>query len=58
MHVTRASQVVPVVKNLPDNIGNTREVGLIPEPGRSPRGGNGKPLHYSCLENPMDGETW
>jgi len=56
MHVTRASQVVPVVKNLPDNVGDTREVGLIPEPGRSPRGGNGKSLQYSCLKNSMDRE--
>ena len=56
MHVTRASQVVPVVKNLLDNVGDTREVGLIPEPGRSPRGGNGKSLQYSCLKNSMDRE--
>ena len=47
-----------MVKNLPDNIGNTREVGLIPEPGRSPRGGNGKPLQYSCLKNSIDRGAW
>ena len=30
----------------------------IPESGRSPGEGNGNPLQYSCLENPMDGGTW
>ena len=55
-HVTRASQAVPVVKNLPDNVGDTREMGLIPEMGRSPTGGNGKPPQYCCLKNSMDRE--
>ena len=32
--------------------------GLIPGLGRSPGGGNGSPLQYPCLENPMDGGTW
>ena len=32
--------------------------GSIPGSGRSPGEGNGKPLQYSCLENPMDRETW
>ena len=32
--------------------------GSIPGSGRSPREGNGNPLQYSCLENPMDGEAW
>ena len=32
--------------------------GSIPGSGRSPREGNGNPLQYSCLENPMDGATW
>ena len=32
--------------------------GSIPESGRSPGEGNGNPLQYSCLENPMDGGTW
>ena len=40
-----------VVKNPPANAG---DAGLIPGPRRSPRGGNGNPLQYSCLENPMD----
>ena len=34
------------------------DLGLIPGPGRSPGEGNGNPLQYSCLENPMDGEAW
>ena len=42
-----------VVKNLPANAGDVREVGLVPEPGRSSGIGNGNTLQYSCLENPM-----
>ena len=37
---------------------NAGDVGLIPGLGRSPGEGNGNPLQYSCLENPMDGEAW
>ena len=44
-----------LVKNLPANAGDT---GSIPGLGRSPRRGNGNPLQYSCLGNPMDGGTW
>jgi len=44
-----------VVKNLPANAGDT---GSVPGSGRSPGGGNGNPLQYSCLENPMDGGAW
>ena len=43
-----------MVKNLPANAGGTRDIGLIPGSERSPRVGNGNPLQYSCLENPMD----
>ena len=43
-----------VVKNPPANAGDIRDLGLIPESGRSPGGGHGNPLQYSCLENPMD----
>ena len=43
-----------VVRNLPANAGDTRDVGSIPESGKFPGGGNGKLLQYSCLENPMD----
>ena len=35
-----------------------RDPGSIPESGRSPGEGNGNPLQYSCLENPMDGGAW
>ena len=37
---------------------NAGDPGSIPELGRSPGEGNGNPLQYSCLENPMDGEAW
>ena len=37
---------------------NAGDLGSIPESGRSPGEGNGNPLQYSCLENPMDGEAW
>ena len=42
-------------KELPANVG---DVGLIPGSGRSPGGGNGYPLQYSCLGNPMDRGAW
>ena len=54
----QASQVVLVVKNLPANAGDSRDVGLIPESGRSPGEGNGYPLQDSCLENSMDRGDW
>ena len=47
-----------MVKNLPDNTGDIRDVGLIPVSGRPPGEGNGTPLQYSCLENPMDRGAW
>ena len=37
---------------------NAGDLGLIPGSGRSPGEGNGNPLQYSCLENPMDGGAW
>ena len=37
---------------------NVGDLGLIPGQGRSPGGGNGNPLQYSCLENPMDRGAW
>ena len=42
------------MKNLPANAGDTRDLGSILGSGRPPRKGNGNPLQYSCLENPMD----
>ena len=47
-----------MVKNLPTNAGDVREAVLIPESGRSLEGGHGKPLQYSCLENPTDRGGW
>ena len=47
-----------MVKNLPANAGEIREVVSIPGLGRFPGGGHGNPLQYSCLENPMDRGTW
>ena len=48
-----------VVKNLPVNAGDIRDVGLIPGLGSSPGGGHGNRLQYSCLENPTDrGACW
>ena len=54
-----ASQVVLVVKNLPSNAGDLRDMVSIPGSGRFPGEGHGNPLQYSCLENPMDkGARW
>ena len=47
-----------VVKNLPANAEDSRDVGSIPELGRSLGGGNGNPIQYSCLENPVDRDTY
>ena len=44
-----------VVKNLPANAG---DAGSISGLGRSPGGGHGNPLQYSCLKNPMDRGAW
>jgi len=44
-----------VVKNLPANTG---DAGSIPGSGKSPGEGNGYPLQYSCLENPMERKAW
>ena len=43
-----------VIKTPPANAGDTKDMGSIPGSGRSPGGGSGNPLQYSCLENPMD----
>ena len=47
-----------VVKNPPANAGDRGDVGSIPGSGRSPGGGHGNLLQYSCLENPMDRGAW
>jgi len=51
--LSRAAQVVLVVKNLAANAGDVRHAGLIPGSGRSLGRGHGNPLQYSCLENLM-----
>ena len=45
-------------KNLPTNAGDSGDAGLIPGSERLLGVGNGNPLQYSCLENPMDREAW
>ena len=50
--------LLPVVKNLPAIAGDIRDMGSIPGWERSPEGGHGHPLQYSCLENPMDRGAW
>ena len=47
-----------VVKNLPANAGDIRDMGLISGWGRASEEENGNPLQYSCLENPMDRGAW
>ena len=54
----QASQMALVVENLPANAGDIRNVCSIPGSGRSPGGGHGNPLQYSCLENPMIRGAW
>jgi len=50
--------VALLVKNPLANAGDVRDTGLISGLGRSPGGGHGNPLQYSCLENPMDRGAW
>ena len=50
--------MVLVVKNPPANAGDVKDSDLISGWGKSPGGGNGNPLQYSCLENPMDSRVW
>ena len=56
--LTRASQVVLVVKNLPPNAGDVRDTASLPGSGRSPGGGHGNPLQYSYQENSMHRRVW
>ena len=53
-----ASQVMLAVKSPPASSGDLRDWGSIPVLGRSPGGGSGNPLQYSCLENPMVRGAW
>ena len=57
--VSWMSRIVLVVKNPPANAGHVKDVGSISGLGRSPGGGSGNPLQYSCLENSMErGASW
>ena len=47
-----------VIKNLPANAGDAGDMDSIPGLGKLPGEGNGSPLEYSCLENPMDRGAW
>ena len=47
-----------MVKNLPANAGDKRDLSSIPGLGRSSGGGHGNPLQYSCVESPMDRDIW
>ena len=47
-----------MVKNPPANAGDVRDTGSIPGLGRSPGGGHGNALQYSCRENPLDRGAW
>ena len=55
---TGASQVALVVENPSANAADRKTTGLIPGPRRSPGEGNGNPLQYSCLENPIYRGAW
>ena len=57
-HSTLVLRVMLVVKNLPANAGDLRDVGSIPGSGISPKGGHGHPLEYPCLQNSMDRGAW
>jgi len=46
------------VKNPPAHAGDVGDAGLTPGSGKTPGGGHGNPLQYSCLENPMDRGAW
>ena len=54
----RTSLLSQLVKTPPANAGDIREACSIPGPGRSPGGGHGNPLHYSCLDNLMNRGAW
>ena len=58
MRSVGASQVALTIKNMPANAGDIRDLGSIPGSGKSPGGGHGNPLQYSCLGNRMDRGAW
>ena len=50
--------MVLAVKSVPASAGDVRDLSLTPGLGRKPGERNDNPLHYSCLENPMDRGVW
>ena len=57
-YILGSSQVALVVKNAPANAGNLGDIGSVPSLRRSYGEGNGNPLQYSCLKNPMNRGAW
>ena len=57
-HLSCCSQVALGVKDPPANAGDVRDAGSTPASGRSPGGGHGNLLQYSCMENPLDRGAW
>ena len=58
-YVTKGSPGSTVIKNLSASAGDARDAGLVSGSGRCPGEGNDNPLHYFCLENPMNrGRVW
>ena len=57
-YLSSVTQVALVVKNPLANVGDVGDNGSIPGSGRSPGGGYGNPLQYSCLEDPVDKRAW
>ena len=57
-HTPGASLVALVVKNSRASVGDTKDMGSVPGPGRSPGGGHGNSLQYSCLEDPTGRGSW
>ena len=58
IHLSTSMPGGSVVIRMPANARDTGDMGLIPGSGRSTGEGNGNPLQYSCLENPMDIGAW
>ena len=58
LHVLNVSKDFPSDSDGKASVYNAGDLGLIPGSGRFPGEGNGNPLQYSCLENPMDGGAW
>ena len=56
--ITIITEISLVAQTLKVSACNAGDLGSIPGSGRSPGEGNGNPLQYSCLENPMDGGAW